>query len=175
MIGAFEKAFAVVVGNEGGFTDNPSDPGNWTGKAVGVGRLVGTRWGVSAAAYPGVDIARLTLDGARAIYRRDYWNKVRGDDLPPALALLVFDAAINNGPDRAARWLQTAVGAMPDGMVGSRTVALAHAAGREVMAEMVAQRLAFMAGLPTWRTFGLGWARRLCRLPYDAMSMEDVA
>ena len=173
---AFDQAFRVVVGEEGGYTANPADPGNWTGGACGRGECRGTRYGVSAAAYPGVAIATLTLDGAREIFRRDYWDLVAGDSLPPPLALLVFDAAVNNGVGRAVRWLQAAAGIPPDGTMGPRTLAAvaAKAGGgmAELLAEFQAQRLLFMAGLPTWRTFGLGWARRLCRLPYAAIKME---
>lgn len=173
---AFDQAFRVVVGEEGGFTANPADPGNWTGGACGRGQCLGTRYGVSAAAYPGVAIATLTLDAARAIYRRDYWDPLAGDSLPPPLALLVFDAAVNNGVGRAVRWLQAAAGVPPDGAMGPRTLtAVAVRTGQgtaDLLAEFQAQRLLFMAGLPTWRTFGLGWARRLCRLPYAAITME---
>jgi len=171
----FEQAFRIVVGEEGGFTANPADPGNWTGGACGRGACLGTRYGVWAAAYPGTPIATLTLDAARAIYRRDYWDRVQGDGLPPPLALLVFDAAVNNGVGRAVRWLQAAVGVVPDGVLGPRTLAAVGAKagqGAALLAEFQAQRLAFMAGLPAWRTFGLGWARRLCRLPYAAIAME---
>lgn len=172
---AFDQAFRVVVGEEGGFTQLPADPGNWTGGAVGRGVCRGTRWGISAASYPGLDIATLTLDDAQAIYRRDYWAAVQGDRLPPPLALLVFDAAVNNGVGRSIGWLQRAVGVAEDGKLGPRTLAAVAARsgdGASLMAEFQAQRLAFMAGLPTWRSFGLGWARRLCRLPYAAIAME---
>jgi len=172
---AFERAFGVVVGEEGGFTADPADPGNWTGGVCGRGECRGTRYGVSAAAYPALPIASLTLEAARAIYRRDYWDRIGGDRLPPPLALLVFDAAVNNGVGRAVRWLQTACGVAPDGVLGPATAAaVAAQAGRgaALMAEYQAQRLTFMAGLPTWRTFGLGWARRLCRLPFEAIGME---
>lgn len=174
MSSAFEQAFRVVIGEEGGFSGDRADPGNWTGGRCGAGRCVGTKFGISAAAYPALDIAGLSLEGAREIYRRDYWDKVRGDGMPPPLALLVFDAAVNNGVGRAVRWLQIAVGAEADGVAGEATLAAVERKagdGAAVMAEFQAQRMAFMAGLPTWRTFGLGWARRLCRLPYAAMQM----
>jgi lysozyme family protein len=170
----FDRAFAIVIGEEGGFTADAADPGNWTGGRVGAGALRGTKFGISAAAYPTLDIEHLTLDDARAIYRRDYWERVRGDDLPPPLALLAFDAAVNNGVDRAARWLQAAVGVAEDGMIGPATLAAVAARageGARLCAEFLAQRMVFMAALPTWRSFGLGWARRLCALPYESMTM----
>ena len=175
---AFTAAFAVVVGEEGGFGADPTDPGNWTGGAVGSGRLAGTKFGISAAAWPDLDIAQLTLAAAQAIYRRDYWDRVRGDDLPPAVALLVFDAAVNNGTERAARWLQAALGVAEDGAIGPATLAAVTARaddGGALASEFLAQRLVFMAALPTWRAFGLGWARRLCGLPFKAMALADGA
>ncbi len=174
----FESAFAIVVGHEGGFDRSPLDPGNWTGGRVGAGALVGTKFGVSAAAYPDRAIAALTLDDAQAIFRDDYWEPVAADRLPAALALLVFDAAVNNGPARAARWLQTATGATPDGIVGPHTLAAVEAAvSRETLpslcAEYLAERLSFMAALPTWRRFGRGWSRRLCALAYQSVSYSE--
>ncbi len=170
----FEQAFRIVVGEEGGFTDNPADPGNWTGGRCGVGRCAGTKFGVSAGAYPGIEIVSLTLDSARAIYRKDYWDKIQGDNLPPSLALLTFDAAVNNGVGRAVRWLQQAVGVTADGVLGVVTLSAVKAReehGMALLAEYQAQRLIFMTGLPLWRTFGGGWARRLCRLPFEAIHM----
>ena len=143
-------------------------------RRIGAGRCLGTKYGISAAAYPRLDIAALDLDDARAIYRRDYWDRVQGDALPPPLALLVFDAAVNNGVGRAVRWLQLAAGVKADAVVGPATLAAVAAyagSGAGLLTEFQAQRMTFMAGLPTWRTFGLGWARRLCRLPFEAVQM----
>ena len=174
----FDRAFAVVVGHEGGYSAERADPGNWTGGTVGAGRLAGTRFGISAATYPALDIANLTLADAQAIYRRDYWDRVQADALPPALALLVFDAAVNNGVGRAGRWLQSAAGVAVDGQIGPATLAaVAKAAGdgAALCGEFMALRLSFMASLPTWRAFGLGWARRLCALPYESLTMTESA
>ena len=88
------------------------------------------------------------------------------------------DAAVNNGVARAVRWLQGALGVSPDGAMGPATLAAVDAqAGRgaPLCAEFQAQRLSFMAGLPTWRTFGTGWSRRLCALPFQAMQMGAQA
>ena len=172
----FARVFAVVIGEEGGFAADRDDPGDWTGGKVGAGVLRGTKFGISAAAYPTLDIAALTTAQARAIYRRDYWAPMQGDALPPAVALLTFDAAVNNGPARAARWLQAALGVAADGVIGPATLAAAAARAGDVAglcAEMLAQRLEFMAALPTWRDFGRGWARRLCALPFHAMAVGE--
>ena len=175
----FDRLFDVVAGHEGCFTDDPADPGNWTGGRPGVGVRRGTKFGISAAAYPDVDIACLTLDQAKALYRRDYWDRIAGDELPPALALLAFDAAINNGSGRAVRWLQQAAQVAQDGVIGPKTLDAIRLIGErpggitDLCAEFTAQRLMFMVALPSWRTFGLGWARRLCRLPYEALAVAS--
>jgi lysozyme family protein len=172
-VSAFDQAFEIVVGHEGGYTDNPQDRGNWTSGTIGQGELRGTKYGISAAAYPSTDIAGLTLAGAREIYRRDYWDKIEGDSLDPGLALVVFDAAVNNGVGRAIRWLQEAVGVTADGVIGDRTRdAIRAADATEALVGVHAARIHFMASLPTWQTFGRGWSRRLAHLPHSAASME---
>ena len=172
----FDNAFKVVVGEEGGYTNNPADPGNWTGGRCNAGKCAGTKFGISAAAYPHLDIADLQLDEAKAIYKSDYWDRVCCDQLPPAIALLVFDASVNSGPDRAARWLQTALNVKVDGAVGPVTLAAAQQCagqGAAVLAEYQARRLMFLASLPTWRTFALGWSRRVCSLQFEALRVGE--
>jgi len=176
---AFLQAFAIIVGTEGGLTTNPADAGNWTGGKTGAGECKGTCWGISAASYPHLSIATLTLEQAQEIYRRDYWTKIHADDLPAALALLAFDSAVNNGVGQAVRWLQTMAGTTTDGAMGPVTLAKVRALVKKdgldaVCAEYLALRMFMMATLPTWRTFGLGWARRLCRLPYQARTMTET-
>lgn len=172
----FENAFRAVIGVEGGYTANPVDPGNWTGGKCQTGQCKGTKYGISAASYPTLMIADLTLVDAQTIYRRDYWDKTAGDDLPPALALLVFDAAVNSGPERAVKWLQTALKVTADGIVGPVTINAAHGSagkGAALLAEYQAQRLLFLTGLPTWHVFGLGWTRRVCTIQFEALRVGE--
>lgn len=171
----FEAAFSIVVGEEGGFSSNPADPGNWTGGVCGHGVCRGTKFGIAASAHPSLDIAGLTLPQAREIYRQAYWDPIRADELPAPLALLAFDAAVNCGRDRAIRWLQDAAGCTADGVLGSGTLATINAKpGAALCAEFLSRRLLWMTDLPTWRTFGLGWARRLCFLPYHSLTYGDA-
>ena len=179
MMGVFEQCFAVVVGEEGGYGNDYTDPGNWTGGACGVGTLRGTKYGISAKAFPSLDIANLTLADARAIYRRDYWQRIRGDDLPPPVALVVFDAAVNSGVEQAGRWLEAASGAPVDqGVIGPETLAAVQAAsgrGAELIVDMLMSRLVFLASLPEWRDFRDGWTRRILGLPFKAMQLQGGA
>ena len=171
---AFEQSFTYVVGLEGGYSSSPTDPGNWTSGRCGSGECRGTNWGISAAAYPQLDIRGLTLTNARDIYRRDYWNAAQCDKLPPPLALLVFDAAVNNGIGQSVRWLQGALHVLQDGVVGKDTIQAAETQAdrlQDVCAAFQSNRLLFMTGLSEWKTFGSGWARRICSLPFQAAQL----
>jgi lysozyme family protein len=176
----FDSCFSLVVGFEGGLTQNPADPGNWTGGKCGAGECRGTRWGISAASYPHLDIPNLTLANAKALYFDDYWTKVGADQFPGQLALLLFDAAVNNGVGQASRWLQEIAEAPVDGVVGPVTInriqaAIAAYGLGTVCGEYLALRMWTMSRLPTWPTFGRGWSRRLCRLPYSPVSAGPAA
>jgi lysozyme family protein len=167
----FLRCFGLLIGHEGGYSNDSADAGNWTGGKTEVGELKGTKYGISAASYPDLDIRALTLTDAQNIYEHDYWEKAACPDLPPRLAFAVFDAAVNNGPGRAVRWLQGAVGAGQDGVYGPATkAAIEHAVRVDpddlaLAQEVHAQRIYFMANLDAWKTYGLGWARRLAAVP----------
>ena len=156
-------AFTLVV--EGGYSDNPADPGNWTGGQTGIGELRGTKFGVSAAAYPNLDIANLTEAAAADIYRRDFWQPLQGDTLPLPVALVSFDAAVNAGLHHAILWLQQAAGCTADGVLGPATIAAAKSGDAlRVAREALVRRIDFYARLPGWANFGLGWSRRVIAL-----------
>lgn len=158
----FEQSFRQVVGHEGGWSRDPNDRGNWTSGVKGVGELRGTRFGISAAQYPALDIEALSLDDARTIYLRDYWLECRCEQLPDPLRVHVFDGAVNSGVAASSRWLQLAVGSTPDGHVGPRTIGAARAAEPwGVIARFNAHRLMHMTDADGWRFYGRGWARRL--------------
>lgn len=153
----FDAAFETLLGHEGGFVDNPEDPGG------------ATRWGITervarANGYGG-DMRVLPVATAKAIARTEYWDAVCADQLPAALRYAVFDAAYNSGPPQAIRWLQRALGVKADGVLGSQTrrAALQNPPER-VLARMLGARLQFLTQLPAWGTFGKGWARRVASL-----------
>ena len=152
----FEDAFTYVIGNEGGYSNNPADPGGET--MYGVTKRVAAQHG-----YTG-EMKDLTLEQARAIAKAGYWDTVRGDEMPYDVAEQVFDASYNSGPSQAIKWLQAAVDATVDGIFGSGTMAAVQAATPAVLiARFNGYRLDFLASLSTWQTFGKGWARRIVR------------
>ena len=114
----FNKAFDRVIGHEGGFQNDPLDRANWTSGVCGVGECKGTKYGLAAMTYPTLDIRNLTLDQAKAIYKRDWWDKLGMDKYPPALAYQMFDASIIHGSGRAIQFVQKAVGTKADGVIG---------------------------------------------------------
>lgn len=157
----FDTAFDRLVSHEGGFTDDPNDTGNWTGGAKGRGELRGTKFGISAAAYPWiVNIRDLTLDQAKELYRRDYWQAVPG--LSPAMRFQFFDAAVNHGRGNAVRMVQRAAGVADDGKWGPYSAgALAKMDPADVLLRFLGHRALFMAQLRRFDAFGRGWTRRV--------------
>lgn len=161
---AFDIAFGVTVDFEGALSNDPGDSGGIT------------KYGISHASYPTIDIGALTLDQAKAIYRRDYWRPIGGDSLPLVVACVVFDAAVNNGVASACRWLQIAVGVVPDGIVGPQTLAAVAAADPVTIASAVhAVRAHFMIHLGDWAAFRDGWETRLATLPFRVWAARDAA
>lgn len=174
---AFQAWCRFLVPTEGGYSTDPNDPGNWTSGKPGVGQLRGTKFGISAAAYPTLDIATLTLTQADACRKTDYWDKVRGDELRPAVAFVLADAAYSSGPLVAIKQLQATLGVDIDGDFGQQTMDAANAQTEgmtsdafgldpleEFMAAFSARRIQFEAGLgKLWSENEGGWTLRLFR------------
>jgi lysozyme family protein len=160
----FDEAFKIMVGHEGGFQDDPRDRGNWTTGVVGHGKNIGTKYGISGMSYPAEDIKGMTLDRARAIYLRDFWQAAGCDYVPPKARFSLFDTAVNSGVRQAIKFLQRAVGAQDDGVIGPKTLMLLEATPPAVfIARYNGHRLQFMSALPNWPAFGRGWANRVAK------------
>mgnify|MGYP000629634277 CR=1 FL=1 len=157
----FEECFERVVGHEGKLSLARSDAGNWTGGKVGKGKLRGTMYGISAAAYPSENIAAVTLDRARELYRRDYWGPAGCDAMPAELRSHLFDLAVNSGVTTAIECLQAAVGETVDGILGPLTLqAVQSTPVLRIIARLYGHRLRHLASAAGWRDFGRGWAIR---------------
>jgi lysozyme family protein len=117
----FDTAFDKLIApdREGSALSlDPHDRGNWTSGETGKGQLKGSKYGISAAQYPGEDIAALTEARSRELYRRDYWGAAGCDAVPDGIKFDLFDMAVNSGKGNAVRTLQKAVGATADGVLG---------------------------------------------------------
>jgi lysozyme family protein len=151
-VSAFDDAFMALLGNEGGYSNNPADPGGET--MFGVTARVARAWG-----YAG-DMKDLPLDTAKAIAKKNYWDMYQCDQFDPRIGFQVFDAAYNGG--KPAQWLQQAAGVTADGVIGSITVAAVRAADpMKIIMRFAAYRLQYLGNLPTWPSFGHGWANRI--------------
>lgn len=166
----FDSCLAEVLRHEGGWSDHPKDPGG------------ATMQGITLATYSDHLGRQATKDELRnipasvrdAIYRKRYWDVVSGDSLPAGVDLSVFDIAVNSGPGRAGRILQSCLGVVVDGAIGPRTLdAVLSAEDAPLINEIAARRMAFLRSLPTWTTFGSGWARRVADVQKTAIKMAS--
>lgn len=162
MSAQFYKLIDRVLSHEGGYSNDPRDPGNWTGGKAKVGKLAGTKFGISAGAYPDLDIKGLTRQRAIEIYKRDFWDAVDGDRLHPHFSFQALDAAVNHGVSRSIRWMQQMANVKIDGFIGPIThAALAAMDIRDMTLLFNAIRIEFYTSLSTWPTYGKGWTRRV--------------
>ncbi|UJW87945.1 glycoside hydrolase family 108 protein [Devosia sp. SL43] len=169
--GNFPACLADVLVHEGGYTNNPKDPGNWTGGKVGSGTLKGTKKGIAAASYPALDIKNLSDAKIAELYEANYWRKIRGDDLPSGVDLSTMDYGVNSGPSRSAKELQRVVGVEADGRIGPVTILAVKAADpRVVIKGHCGRRMSFLRGLAIWNTFGRGWSTRVANVEAKALS-----
>ena len=151
----FEAAFSHVVGLEGGYVDDPADPGGET------------KFGISKRAHPDVNIKNLTLEQARAIYHEHYWLPAQCHRLPYPLNAYVFDSAVNQGVGAAVRMLQAAAKVKEDGVLGPVTIAaVAHDA--DIAHKFMAERAIRYFGTMNFYRYGKGWLKRIFKIAREA-------
>lgn len=151
----FDFAFAIVVKIEGGFSDDPTDRGNWTGGAPGRGSLKGTKYGLSAAVYPREDIVNLTPERVKAIFKEDYWDRHECDKVEWGKALTIFDTSVNGG--LLHEWV-TAYAALPL---------------RDFLVDFQSAHLLYLASLPGWEHNRGGWVKRLFNITTLALRSPE--
>ena len=154
----FFKSLEMVLHHEGGFVDHKDDPGGATNK------------GITHKTYADFlgrpledvnELKNIPEDHIQLIYKKDYWDKVKGDQLPSGLDFCVFDWAVNSGPGRAAKALQKAVMISQDGVIGPMTLeAVKEYDPAELIESITGYREEFYRNLSTFETFGKGWLRR---------------
>jgi len=159
----FDRCMVALLKHEGGKVDHPKDPG---------GR---TNMGVTQRVYDAYrarlnqrkqDVYLISNDEVRAIYRQQYWDKIKGDDLPAGVDYVVFDGAVNSGPVQSVKWLQRAINKRNvnvDGAVGAVTLSEVAKINDhdKLIADICVRRMAFLQELKTWPTFGKGWTTRV--------------
>lgn len=164
----FDDALAAVLEHEGGFVNHPKDPGGMTN--LGVTKRVWEAWVGKTVSE--ADMRALTPALVAPMYRKQYWDAVKGDELPSGLDYLMFDFAINAGVSRAIRTMQRAIGTTPDGAIGPKTMqALRDADPDALIDKFSAEKEAFYRSLPTFATFGKGWLRRVAEVKSHAVTL----
>jgi lysozyme family protein len=154
----FEQSLALVLRHEGGFVNHPRDPGGITN--LGVTKSTYENW--LGRKVTKTEMQALTLADVEPIYKTNYWDKIRGKDLPYGVDYAMFDFAVNSGTRRAARTLQQLVGVHDDGIVGPFTLGAVKAVHpNELLEDLCNARMEFLRGLEHWDTFGRGWTRRI--------------
>lgn len=169
----FQKAINFVMSEriEGGLSLDPDDPGNWTGGEVGKGELLGTKYGISAAQYPLIDIRGLNREKAEGIYYRDYWQPAKCELMPAKLALVFFDFYVNTKPEIAIKCLQRALDVKADGIIGPITLAKARSMDPWLSVPLFcAERAYTYTGIKGFQKYGRGWLRRVMLSQQEAMS-----
>ena len=164
----FEQCLALVLKHEGGYVNNPKDPGGMTN--LGVTKKVWEEW----VGHPVDEAAMraLSVQDVAPLYKKNYWDKIKGDQLPMGVDYACFDLAVNSGVGRAAKILQQAVGVSADGAIGPATLdAVEKADARSLATEICDLRLKFLQSLPTFGTFGKGWSRRVSEVEETAFKM----
>jgi len=167
----FEACLPIILASEGGFVDDPTDPGGATNLGITLATLCG--WlGRSASV---AEVEALTPAAVAPIYRARYWNPAHAGDCPTGVDLMVFDEAVNQGVGRALASLQAALGVAADGAFGSATqAALAAADPARLIRAIAASREAHYRALPTFPRFGRGWLARLERTTGLALQMATA-
>lgn len=164
---SFSSVIEMVLHHEGGYVNHPNDPGGET------------KYGISKRAYPEIDIANLTEEDAGEIYFKDYWSKIKGEDLPRGVACVVMDYGVNSGISRASKALQRACGIEKgDGIIGPHSLAAVWATvkdkgEKQVIDEVTNTRREFIRSLSTYETFGKGWERRITETHEKAVGLID--
>lgn len=154
----FEAALCETLKWEGGWSNDPHDPGGPT--MCGVIQRVYDAWRDSRG-LPRQSVRSIENAEIKAIYQQNYWRLVRGDDLPPGIALAVFDYGVNSGPSRAVKALQRELDVTPDGHIGAMTLAAVKRADPvDLIERLMAERREFLRRLPHFWRFGKGWLRR---------------
>jgi len=159
-MGEFERALPRVLMHEGGYVNDPQDPGGETNR--GITKRVYDAYR-QRMRLPVQSVKNITSQEVAAIYRANYWDLAKCDQLPAGVSYVVFDGNVNSGVSQSIKWLQRAVGVVPDGVIGNATLAAVQNYGdmNRLVDAICDRRLAFLKALKTWKRFGKGWAARV--------------
>lgn len=166
----FERCFQLLLKDEGGFVNDPKDKGGATNMGVTLGTW--SAW----VRYPATAelIKSLTVDDVRPLYKKNYWDYIKADQLPVGVDYCVFDCAVNSGVTRASRFAQLAAGVTADGIIGTITLKQINAMHPDDFVRAFTQeRIEYLHKLDTFDRFGRGWMNRISRVQIKSLEMID--
>jgi hypothetical protein len=164
----WDKSFEMVLAHEGGYVNDPRDPGGRTNLGV-TQRAWESYWSRSSSEE---EMRKLTPNVVKPFYKAMYWDKIKGDQLPAGVDYAAYDLAVNSGVGRAAKYLQRIAGVPEDGVIGPKSLEAIKACDPEQAVQALCDmRLDFLKRLPTFDTFGKGWSRRVAEVKDKASSM----
>jgi lysozyme family protein len=150
----FDAAFDQLHKFEGSYSNHAADPGGETMYGI-------TKFTANSNGYFG-EMKDLPLETAKAIYKKQYWDTVKAEEIPKDLRYAMFDAAVNCGPVQAIKWLQKSCGVLDDGVIGPKTLSAVNGLAPDgTKRKIIAYQIKFKANLATWPMFGKGWMRRI--------------
>lgn len=167
----FDRCLAAVLAHEGGWSDDPRDPGSATNLGITLQVAQENRLDVDGDGdVDRQDLRKLTPKLAGKVYKAKYWNATHCDELPDGLDYAVFDCSVNMGPARARQYLQMACGVKTDGVIGPKTMAQVQILGaRHLIYAIELLRKNFYHASPNYGVFGRGWIARLSRVTSQAL------
>jgi lysozyme family protein len=156
----FERCLDKVLVHEGGYVNHPADPGGETNRGITKRVYDAFR---QRKGQPLRSVRSITSGEVAEIYKANYWDLAKCDQLPAGVSYVVFDGAVNSGVSQSVKWLQRALGVTPDGIAGNATIAAVQNYGDmdRLVDAICDRRLSFLKALKTWKTFGKGWASRV--------------
>lgn len=170
MKASYDAALSAVLKHEGGFVNDPKDPGGATNK--GVTQAVYDGWRAKHGLVKQT-VRSIADPEVASIYRAQYWDAIKGDDLPAGVDYATFDFAVNSGVSRAARFLQAVGGVAQDGIIGPATIGAVTHDPKHIIGALVDKRLAFLKSLGTFSHFGKGWTARCNEVRAKALAMAS--
>ena len=166
----FDKCLHMLLEHEGGYVNDSRDSGGMTN--LGVTKRVYDEWIGRESTEQ--EMRDLTPDDVAPIYKKNYWDRIKGDYVPSGVDWCLYDWAVNSGSGRPAKAVQRAVGATPDGVIGKQTVGLIMEKDPKYIIDYVyTVRQAFYEGLDDYKHFGRGWSRRNTETLHQAMKMVE--
>ena len=164
----WNDSYAAVLKHEGGFVNNPKDPGGMTN--LGVTRSAWESY--LNRSVTEAEMRALTPETVKPFYKAMYWDKIKGDQLPAGVDYAAYDLAVNSGTGRAAKYLQEIAGVFADGVIGPKSLeAIKSCDPEQTVDALCDMRLDFLKRLPTFETFGKGWTIRVAEVKDKASGM----